>query len=289
MARTSEATVAATGRTADPAEKPPPASHPDDELPAKVRELKRYRERFACTRFKSLLQILDDLPRDAAILDFGCGNGRNTYALLDLGYPNVRGFDIKDYLDLRSPGDRIRFDTSLRPDGRLPFDDASFDLIISDQVFEHVLDQVSVFRELHRITKPGGRHFHIIPSPYRLLEPHLRVPFGGVIATPGWYRFWARLGFRSPNSASVSPTEAAERAVLYFHSGLKYVSSAGYAILWRRLGYQYRFVDQEYFDTHWRGSLRTLGKLNRVVPIFGWLKRVFRVRHVLLTRPAGAP
>lgn len=286
MARSNEIEVASLGFTAEPVEQLVPVHAPDDDVPEKIRALKNHRARFAPTRFRSLLRILEDVPKDACILDFGCGSGRNTYALLDLGYENVCGFDIQDYLNLRSPADRSRFFTEPDPDGRLPFEDASFDLIISDQVFEHVLDQVSVFRELHRITRPGGRHFHVIPSPYRYLEGHVRVPFGGIIVRPGWYRFWALLGFRSPASRSVSATEAAERSILYFHSGLRYVSSAAYAIIWRRLGFEYRFVDQEYFDTHWRSSVRALGKLNRVLPVFGWLHRVFRVRHVLLTRPA---
>jgi ubiquinone/menaquinone biosynthesis C-methylase UbiE len=37
-----------------------------------------------------------------------------------------------------------------------PYEDKTFDLVTSDQVFEHVQDQVRVFQELWRITKPGG-------------------------------------------------------------------------------------------------------------------------------------
>ena len=39
----------------------------------------------------------------------------------------------------------------LRGGGRLPFDDNAFDLIISEQVLEHVMDQVGLLRELHRV------------------------------------------------------------------------------------------------------------------------------------------
>ncbi|HLT92776.1 MAG TPA: class I SAM-dependent methyltransferase [Woeseiaceae bacterium] len=274
------------GADADSSTAALPARGGEGRLPEKIRKQRAFYAQFAPKRFQSLLKIVDGLPKDAMILDFGCGSGRNTYALLDLGYENVYGFDIKDYVQLRSPADRSRFRTRLQPDGRLPYDDATFDLVISDQVFEHVLDQVSVFRELHRITKPGGRHFHIIPSPYRLVEPHVRVLFGGMIVRPAWYRLWARLGFRQADSHDVTAKEAAERAIVYYHSSVKYVSSAAYKVIWRRTGFDYRFVDQEYFDTHWRAALRAVGKLNRIVPIFGWLHRVFRVRHVLLTRQA---
>ena len=38
--------------------------------------------------------------------------------------------------------------------------------MISDQVFEHVQDQVRAFEELLRITRPGGHGLHIIPARY---------------------------------------------------------------------------------------------------------------------------
>lgn len=45
---------------------------------------------------------------------------------------------------------------TIRPDEPLPFADASFDLILSSNVFEHVADAEGVAAELLRILKPGG-------------------------------------------------------------------------------------------------------------------------------------
>jgi SAM-dependent methyltransferase len=42
------------------------------------------------------------------------------------------------------------------PDGRLPYDDASFDVACSLEVIEHLEDQFLFVRELFRILKPGG-------------------------------------------------------------------------------------------------------------------------------------
>jgi SAM-dependent methyltransferase len=45
----------------------------------------------------------------------------------------------------------------------LTFDDATFDLVISQDVFEHVPDPDAGFREVHRVLRPGGRHVFTVP------------------------------------------------------------------------------------------------------------------------------
>ncbi len=46
------------------------------------------------------------------------------------------------------------------------FDDCSFDLIISEDVFEHVEDYRKGFREVRRVLKPGGYHIFSVPIGY---------------------------------------------------------------------------------------------------------------------------
>jgi len=40
---------------------------------------------------------------------------------------------------------------------RLPFDDASFDVVISNGVIDLIPDKDAVFSEIHRVLRPGGR------------------------------------------------------------------------------------------------------------------------------------
>lgn len=45
----------------------------------------------------------------------------------------------------------------------LSFDDDTFDLVITSDVFEHVRHPIAGFAEVHRVLKPGGTHVFTIP------------------------------------------------------------------------------------------------------------------------------
>lgn len=45
----------------------------------------------------------------------------------------------------------------------LTFPDASFDVLITSDVFEHVFDPENAFKEIARVLKPGGLHIFTIP------------------------------------------------------------------------------------------------------------------------------
>lgn len=45
----------------------------------------------------------------------------------------------------------------------LTFDDATFDLFLTQDVMEHILDPAAAFREIARVLKPGGKHILTVP------------------------------------------------------------------------------------------------------------------------------
>jgi SAM-dependent methyltransferase len=47
--------------------------------------------------------------------------------------------------------------------GRMTFADQSFDLVITQDVFEHVLDPAPAFAEIARTLRPGGAHVFTVP------------------------------------------------------------------------------------------------------------------------------
>ena len=222
-----------------------------------------------------------DLPKTAKILDFGCGAGDTVKALRTLGYPNAFGYDVMDGRTLLGASrDHLTVGTLL--DLRLPYADNTFDLVISDQVFEHVQDQVRVFSELHRITKPGGHGLHIIPARYAPIEGHIFVPFGGLFQHRWWYKLWALLGVRNQFQSGLSADETADHNAYFAVDALRYVPTSCYRVAWKRIGFEYRFAEQEFFDGHTRSSMRMIGRLGRPAM---WLYRTFRSRIVYLHKP----
>ncbi|HMD45364.1 MAG TPA: class I SAM-dependent methyltransferase [Acidimicrobiales bacterium] len=102
-------------------------------------------------------------PEGATVLDWGAGQGFFSYWLV------ANGFDVTS-LDLSEPP--LRDELERRADGRyhpvvatdprtLPFDDATFDIVTSVGVLEHVTesggDEESSLREVARVLRPDGR------------------------------------------------------------------------------------------------------------------------------------
>ena len=222
-----------------------------------------------------------DLPKTAKILDFGCGAGCTLRALRTLGYVNAFGYDVGDGRTLLG-ADRDHITVGTLLNLKLPYEDNSFDLVISDQVFEHVQDQVRVFEELLRITKPGGHGLHIIPARYAPIEQHIFVPFGGVFQHHWWYKLWALLGVRNEWQAGLSADETADHNAFFASEATRYVPTSCYRVIWKKIGFEYRFAEQEFFDGHVRSSMRMIGRLGRPAM---WLYRTFRSRIVYLHKP----
>lgn len=166
-------------------------------------------ERFAI--FESILARRLDLSR-TTLLDFGCGAGNLVRAALARNI-DAYGCDIDfsrkwrteaELADLLSSG-RVRqiagaTDNQSPQIGepyRLPFDDGTFDAIISDTVMEHVLNYPEVIDEFRRVLKPGGVMLHMFPARFRLVEPHVFVPLASFFRPYWWLRIWAGFGVRN--------------------------------------------------------------------------------------------
>jgi SAM-dependent methyltransferase len=120
--------------------------------------------------------------REFRVVDWGCGRGALVLWLRQRGFDAV-GVDVdprpfRQGVDLfRSLGQRPEDCLhALDPTGRAPFPDASFHFVTSWQTIEHVADLDAAAAEWRRLTRAGGRGFHVYPPHRRLLEPHLFMP-----------------------------------------------------------------------------------------------------------------
>ena len=114
------------------------------------------------------------------ILDFGCGAGEVVVEGLRRGF-NIYGAEIF------YAGENTRqavensglMGTVIREiaDGKVDFPDAYFDLVLTNQVFEHVKDLEQVLQENYRILKPGGQMLNLFPSRDVWREGHRGIPF----------------------------------------------------------------------------------------------------------------
>lgn len=116
----------------------------------------------------------------SVVLDYGCGGGTVVRMLRAAGY-DAYGVDIRwpgaDYGDVEA--DELGRAGVLRyyeEGGRLPFEDDTFALVVSDQVFEHVVPLDASVREIERVVKPDGVMYHHFPTRAVWREGHIGIP-----------------------------------------------------------------------------------------------------------------
>lgn len=168
-------------------------------------------------RFEVFERMLADLGTPIrpgmALLDFGCGQGRLAQAAVARGH-DAYGCDFAT--EIRGPG---AHDPRIRPieePYRLPFRDQSFDVVISDQVFEHVMDYPTAIAEIHRVMRPGAVFLHALPSRYMLVEGHLYIPLASFFRPKWWLWLWALLGVRNREFQSGLPAREVVKQNAYF-------------------------------------------------------------------------
>ncbi len=105
--------------------------------------LQRYWQR---KRYHIILRYLGDALR---VLDAGCGSTQ----ILE-GAPQIIGMDVlvRKLRFMRRPGRKLVQASTFA----LPFKDASFHVVISSEVIEHVSESEALFDELARCIEPGG-------------------------------------------------------------------------------------------------------------------------------------
>ena len=116
------------------------------------------------------------------VLDWGCGRGRLVMTLLEKGV-DCYGVDTdptvidnsRSYFSSKSHDSEFRLRV-IGEDFHTNFPDNFFDVVISDNVLEHIADLGAALAEISRITKHDGWGFHLFPARFTIHEGHLHMP-----------------------------------------------------------------------------------------------------------------
>jgi SAM-dependent methyltransferase len=109
------------------------------------------------------------------VLDVGAGFGRHVYEcarrgaeVVALDYAADEVVQTQNTLAAMVVAHEIsdeRMAAAARGDARrLPFPDATFDVVITSEVLEHIQDDVAAIAEMVRVLKPGGRFAATVPA-----------------------------------------------------------------------------------------------------------------------------
>jgi len=182
-------------------------------------------------RYDALAHDIDALAAQAAlhgrrlaVLDIGSGGGATPMHLR--ARPNFKSIDI-DATDLNM---QYNVDVSLYRNmllgdltqGYRELADASYDVVVCEQVLEHIKDLATPIATIARLVKPGGRAFVGVPiflPPLHLVRRHLVPVFDKLV------------GHTKHRDHVQEFTLGNLKALLLAHSNLKFVEARGFRIV----------------------------------------------------------
>ncbi len=124
-------------------------------------------------KHRKAYDFADERAKGLKVLDFGCGSGYGS-SLLAKNAASVDGVDASspaiahclEHYDMPN----LTYH-KIPPNTTLPFEDNSFDVVISFQVIEHMPDVQAYLRLLKRVLRPGGTLLITTPNRAHRLWP----------------------------------------------------------------------------------------------------------------------
>ena len=208
-----------------------------DEQPAYIRAILSEIEPEILARFYGCGSPIPEAMAGLTVLDLGCGTGRDVFLAARLvgEQGRVIGLDMTEeqlevgrrHLDAQmtrfgfaEPNVELRhgYIEDLAAAG---IADSSVDLVISNCVLNLSADKSAVFREIHRVLKPGGElYFSDVFSDRRIPEAVRRDPviygecLGGALYGEDFRRIMARTGFVDHRVVTSRPLSLDDPAII---------------------------------------------------------------------------
>jgi pseudaminic acid biosynthesis-associated methylase len=121
--------------------------------PAELDEL--YRRNYGVSRTELNRSLLQEVPRDARILEVGCNIGNQLLLLQEMGFRNLCGIEIQSYA-LERAKERVEGAVLTQASVlAIPYADRNFDLVFTSGVLIHIApaDLPAAMDEIHRCAK----------------------------------------------------------------------------------------------------------------------------------------
>ena len=104
-------------------------------------------------QFLNLLEANNQLQ----VLDVGCGDGSFTRMIADhIGTEHISGMEINPEIARQSREINHINTIIANVSEPLPFNNGTFDVVVSNQLIEHLFDTDAFAKEVYRILRPGG-------------------------------------------------------------------------------------------------------------------------------------
>jgi ubiquinone/menaquinone biosynthesis C-methylase UbiE len=231
------------------------------------------------------------------ILDYGCGAGE----VIILG--RQRGLNIFG-ADVYFGGSSVRpiveksgmLGTIIREisAGKLDFPDQYFDLVLCNQVLEHVEELDEVLFEVSRVLKPGGTMLSLFPSLDVWREGHCGIPFLHRFSKSSRFRYhyalWLRrIGLGSHKNDWATPEQWTKHKLQWLDSYCHYRDRETIEKLFTKY-FSIRYIENDYLvnrlNKSWLGYLSPLVKVPLLKQI---MMEIFRKLGGLVILAAKLP
>lgn len=101
------------------------------------------------------------LTPSSVLLDYGAGRGKELLHGFGAEVSRSVGVDVDTAVLENTAVDQAHV---IEPYGRVPYPDATFDVVVSAYVLEHIGEPDRVFAEIRRVLKPGGHFVFLTPN-----------------------------------------------------------------------------------------------------------------------------
>jgi SAM-dependent methyltransferase len=114
-------------------------------------------------------RLAAQLASSRRVLDVACGEGYGTALLAARGARSAVGVDLDEHTIAHARSHHSEAEFIVGDARELPFDHATFDLVVSFETVEHVPDPHRVLAELHRVTTEDGLVLVSTPNKHQYL------------------------------------------------------------------------------------------------------------------------